>query len=345
MKGGRACLGQHVRHLRVRSSQVEDKAPIPDGRDRLDRWDDRQGLAFAPSNSRNTPSPSVPEVPHEGDSILQHRAGPGRNTIFAESSEPVNLSATGPQGSSQPAWSTAHLSAFTRYKEAVTVRDAAPPTLPTTVVARPHGGGLASATVSCTIVNDQGGSRCLSAERRDLLVARLHRDGKLVARNLAQELGLSDDSLRRDLREMSCRRALPASLRRCAPTFTSDRRVRGACSQWRPRASVGSQPVPQSSSRRGPQLSSAVALTALAVASALAPESHGNDRDAQSRHCSRFGQPRHRGRVRVGRSAAQAGRKRLRGRHGRGRQHDLRRHLLSGRGRYTPKRSPDDRGP
>src|ERR1700758_1864996 len=43
----------------------------------------------------------------------------------------------------------------------------------------------------------------LAAERRDLLVARLRRDGKLIARDLAAELGLSEDSLRRDLRELA----------------------------------------------------------------------------------------------------------------------------------------------
>jgi DeoR/GlpR family transcriptional regulator of sugar metabolism len=59
----------------------------------------------------------------------------------------------------------------------------------------------------------------LAAERRDLLVARLSRDGRLVARDLAAELGLSEDSVRRDLRELAaaglCQRvhggALPAS--------------------------------------------------------------------------------------------------------------------------------------
>ena len=43
----------------------------------------------------------------------------------------------------------------------------------------------------------------LATERRDLLVARLRRDGKLVSRNLADELGLSEDSVRRDLRELA----------------------------------------------------------------------------------------------------------------------------------------------
>ena len=59
----------------------------------------------------------------------------------------------------------------------------------------------------------------LAAERKDLLVTRLRRDGKLIARDLAAELGLSEDSLRRDLRELAaaglCQRvyggALPVS--------------------------------------------------------------------------------------------------------------------------------------
>ena len=59
----------------------------------------------------------------------------------------------------------------------------------------------------------------LAAERRSLLLARLDQDGKLVARDLAIELGLSEDSLRRDLRELAaaglCQRvyggALPLS--------------------------------------------------------------------------------------------------------------------------------------
>jgi DeoR/GlpR family transcriptional regulator of sugar metabolism len=59
----------------------------------------------------------------------------------------------------------------------------------------------------------------LAAERRDLLVTRLRRDGKLIARDLAAELGVSEESLRRDLRELAaaglCQRvyggALPAS--------------------------------------------------------------------------------------------------------------------------------------
>ena len=59
----------------------------------------------------------------------------------------------------------------------------------------------------------------LTAERRDLLLERLRRDGKLIARDLAAEFGLSEDSVRRDLRELAaaglCQRvyggALPIS--------------------------------------------------------------------------------------------------------------------------------------
>jgi DeoR/GlpR family transcriptional regulator of sugar metabolism len=43
----------------------------------------------------------------------------------------------------------------------------------------------------------------LVAERRDLLLRRLETDGKLVARDLAAELGLSEDSVRRDLRDLA----------------------------------------------------------------------------------------------------------------------------------------------
>lgn len=59
----------------------------------------------------------------------------------------------------------------------------------------------------------------LPAQRRDLLVSRLERDGRLVAKDLAAELGVAEDSVRRDLRELAaaglCQRvyggALPVS--------------------------------------------------------------------------------------------------------------------------------------
>jgi len=42
----------------------------------------------------------------------------------------------------------------------------------------------------------------LAAARKDLLLDRLKRDGRIVAKEIAAELGLSEDSLRRDLREL-----------------------------------------------------------------------------------------------------------------------------------------------
>ncbi|WP_424937183.1 MULTISPECIES: DeoR/GlpR family DNA-binding transcription regulator [Bacteria] len=42
----------------------------------------------------------------------------------------------------------------------------------------------------------------LAAARRELLLDRLRRDGRLVAKEIAAELGLSEDSIRRDLREL-----------------------------------------------------------------------------------------------------------------------------------------------
>jgi DeoR/GlpR family transcriptional regulator of sugar metabolism len=59
----------------------------------------------------------------------------------------------------------------------------------------------------------------LAAQRRDLLLERLRTDGRIIAKDLAVELGISEDSIRRDLRELAaaglCQRvyggALPAS--------------------------------------------------------------------------------------------------------------------------------------
>lgn len=59
----------------------------------------------------------------------------------------------------------------------------------------------------------------LPAQRRDLLLERLERDGRLVAKDLAVEFGVAEDSLRRDLRDLAaaglCQRvyggALPVS--------------------------------------------------------------------------------------------------------------------------------------
>lgn len=43
----------------------------------------------------------------------------------------------------------------------------------------------------------------LAAQRREFLLERLHRDGRIVAKEVALELGLADDSVRKDLRELA----------------------------------------------------------------------------------------------------------------------------------------------
>jgi DeoR/GlpR family transcriptional regulator of sugar metabolism len=47
------------------------------------------------------------------------------------------------------------------------------------------------------------GSHLLSAERRQAILAALARDGKVVAARLVAELGVSEDTVRRDLRELA----------------------------------------------------------------------------------------------------------------------------------------------
>jgi len=43
----------------------------------------------------------------------------------------------------------------------------------------------------------------LTAERRNEILVRLNRDGKVVASELVDELGVSEDTVRRDLRELA----------------------------------------------------------------------------------------------------------------------------------------------
>ncbi|MBG0562802.1 DeoR/GlpR family DNA-binding transcription regulator [Actinoplanes aureus] len=93
----------------------------------------------------------------------------------------------------------------------------------------------------------------LAAERRDFLLARLHTDGKLVAKEIAAELGVAEDSIRRDLRELAaaglCQRvyggALPVSpavadyaARTTVATSSKDRVAAAAAALIRPGSTV-----------------------------------------------------------------------------------------------------------
>ena len=43
----------------------------------------------------------------------------------------------------------------------------------------------------------------LTRQRKELLLSRLKQDGRIVAKSLSEELGLSEDTIRRDLRELA----------------------------------------------------------------------------------------------------------------------------------------------
>jgi DeoR/GlpR family transcriptional regulator of sugar metabolism len=68
------------------------------------------------------------------------------------------------------------------------------------------------------------GQELLLGERQDLIRGRLEQSGRVIAAELAQELGVSEDTIRRDLREMAasglCRRVYGGALR-IAPENTS----------------------------------------------------------------------------------------------------------------------------
>jgi DeoR/GlpR family transcriptional regulator of sugar metabolism len=52
-------------------------------------------------------------------------------------------------------------------------------------------------------VQERATSQLLSAERRQAILDALERDGKVVAARLVEELGVSEDTVRRDLRELA----------------------------------------------------------------------------------------------------------------------------------------------
>ena len=57
--------------------------------------------------------------------------------------------------------------------------------------------------VPCMTVQDRAGNGLLGVERRQAILDALARDGKVVAARLVDELGVSEDTIRRDLRELA----------------------------------------------------------------------------------------------------------------------------------------------
>jgi DeoR/GlpR family transcriptional regulator of sugar metabolism len=113
----------------------------------------------------------------------------------------------------------------------------------------------------------------LAAQRRDMLLQRLRADGRIIAKDLAAELGMSEDSIRRDLRDLAagglCQRvyggALPVSPAVADYTARQDIEVSGK-QQVAARAAALVQP--------GGTVILDGGTTMLAVARALPPDLH-----------------------------------------------------------------------
>ncbi|HEY0932346.1 MAG TPA: DeoR/GlpR family DNA-binding transcription regulator [Trebonia sp.] len=110
----------------------------------------------------------------------------------------------------------------------------------------------------------------LAAQRRDYLLEILRRDGRIVARNVAADLALSEDSVRRDLREL-------AAEGRCQRVYGGALPVSPAVADYAGRAAVsvaGKQrvaAVAASLIRPGSTVIIDGGTTALALAAALPP--------------------------------------------------------------------------
>jgi DeoR/GlpR family transcriptional regulator of sugar metabolism len=110
----------------------------------------------------------------------------------------------------------------------------------------------------------------LAAQRRDFLIARLTRDRRLVAKDVATELGISEDTIRRDLRDLAaagmCQRvyggALPAS-----PAIADYDARRGVAVDGKERVAAAAAALIKS----GDTVILDGGTTALAVARALPP--------------------------------------------------------------------------
>ena len=111
----------------------------------------------------------------------------------------------------------------------------------------------------------------LVADRRDLLLTRLHDEGKILAGEIARELGISEDTIRRDLREL-------AAAGQCQRVYGGAVPVSRALVDYRSRAMV----EPQSKARIAARAAQLInpgdrvildgGTTTLAVTRALPPD-------------------------------------------------------------------------
>jgi DeoR/GlpR family transcriptional regulator of sugar metabolism len=111
----------------------------------------------------------------------------------------------------------------------------------------------------------------LVAERRELLLERLQRDGRVIARDVADELGISEDSIRRDLRDL-------AAAGCCQRVYGGAVPVSRALVDYRARASVEPESKRKIAVRAAQLITPGARVildggtTTLAVVRALAPD-------------------------------------------------------------------------
>ena len=183
----------------------------------------------------------------------------------------------------------------------------------------------------------------LPAQRRDLLLTRLERDGRLVAKDLAAELGVAEDSVRRDLRELAA-----AGL--CQRVYGGALPVSPALADYATRGTVATDEQAAGGRRRGRARSGpghTVLLdggtTALAVARALPGDLRITRGDAQPDGGDRPPRPHGGGGLPARRTTVQALRRHVRRRRRGGGPGDPRRRLPARRHRRPPRGRVDHR--
>jgi len=83
----------------------------------------------------------------------------------------------------------------------------------------------------------------LGAQRKAFLLKILDRDGRVVAKSVAAELGISEDSIRRDLRELAEAGALIRVYGGALPVPPADRPMQERHgTHWHPTARTASRP-------------------------------------------------------------------------------------------------------
>ena len=84
-------------------------------------------------------------------------------------------------------------------------------------------------------MQERAANGLLTAERRQAILGSLERDGKVVAARLAAELGVSEDTVRRDLRDLAAQGLVQRVHGGALPPRRSPARSRAGATRARPR--------------------------------------------------------------------------------------------------------------